>query len=760
VKRVPERTTFWIVSIIGLFSLFPLFAPFASADKGYSDFSIWNRSQLFRNPLGGSSNAYETVFHLNVIQDITNYGTVSLWTDGLFSGGSFSLARVSAGWSGFKFGKTALTVNVGDDFYVNSNLESRFINQYHPYFYYRGLAASIAAPAFDLSVFGGTLARLTGLLGSAYEIKDQPFYGLRGRWRFAEDGIVGAGLIHTRKDPSDLTADEKNTLVLVDAEAPVASGIKVLGEFLTSLTSGESGSAGSANSLRFGPLLRTGKWDFEANYRFTGSRFQDLNPEYQFVRDERGIFSSVRYQASRNLTLFGIADRFTNNTDRNPETDTLSSLSIISGFYLNTRSLLDLSAQWEFQRRVSENKLPGSVDYSSNGIFIQASKTMGDYFPYLRVRLQSSRENADSASRYGTPVVYVGFRKTMPRGSYLWIEGQFDQRKNAADGIVDRNLYLRTGWNHVISPNFDLYTELFYERYGYTDAAPQLVAFLGVRIGLRKDLELRIDLRASEPLNRRDVRSSDYQFTLRVDKRFSWGLEPKIMGRQTIGGPAIGVGAIDGFVFEDRNGDGIMSPGEKGLSGINLRLEDGSKTTTGSDGRYRFPLVAEGPHQIRVEENQIPAIYYLLSPVRADVMIQPRVTRQVSFLLISGSTLSGRFIEDSDRNGKPDPTDKGLADILVILTPVVGNDPSNQQAEAQARADQAGLILNTYTDADGVYRFVNILPGEYELSVDPETLPSHSTTTVPLPFRIKLEPGQTVGGVDFLVTPRPVIRKK
>ena len=754
-KRTFKRTAFWVVSIIGFFSLF---TPFASADKGTADFSIWNRSQLFRNPFGGASNAYETVFHLNVVQNITNYGTVSLWTDGLFSGGGFKPARVFAGWSGLKFNETALAVNVGDDFYVNSNLESRFVNQYHPYFYFRGLAASVAAPAFDLSVFGGTLARLTGLLGNTYEIKDQPFYGLRGRWKFLADGLAGAGLIHTRKDPSDLTAAEKNTLVLVDAEAPVASGVKVLGQFLTSLTSEESGAAGSANALLFGPLLRTGKWDFEANYRFTGSRFQDLNPEYQFVRDERGIFSSVRYQASRNLVLFGIADRFTDNTDRDPEANTLSSLSIISGLYLNTRSLLDLSAQWEFQRRVSENKLPGSTDYSSNGIFVQASKTMGDYFPYLRVRLQSSRESAGSASRASTPVVYVGFRKTMPGGSYLWVEGQFDQKRIPAEGIVDRNFYLRTGWNQVFSPNFDLYTELFYERYGAAAAASQLVAYLGVRVGFSKGLEVRADIRASEPLNRRDVRSSDYQFTLRVDKRFSWGLEPKIMGRQTVGA-VLGVGMIDGFVFEDRNGDGIMSPGEKGLPGVNLRLEDGSKTTTGSDGRYRFPMVAEGPHQLRIEENLIPAIYYLLSPVRVDVMIQARVTRQVSFPLISGSTLSGRFVEDSDRNGKIDPSDRGLANILVILTPAAGTGPAGQPAGAQTGAAQGDLILNTYTDAGGVFRFVNILPGEYELSVDAETLPAHATTTVPLPFKVKLEPGQTTGGVDFLVTPRPVIKK-
>ena len=733
------------VSLAGVLVLLAGLAPAARADRGSADLSIGNRSHLFRNPFGGAADASETVFHFGLVQTITNYGTVSLWADGLAAGGVFTPARLFAGWRGFKIKNAELSAGLGDGFFVNSNLESRFVNQYHPYFYFRGLNASISGPAFDLSVFGGTLARLTGLLGSTYEIKDQPFYGIRGRWKRPAGGLAGAGIIHTRRDPADPAGPEKNTLILLDAEAPVAEGAKILGEFQTSLTPGSSGPAGSANALRFGPFFRSGKWNIEANYRFTGSRFCDLNPDYQSIRDEQGLFASVRYQASRNLVLFGFADRFADNTGGDPAKNTLRSLSVISGFYLNTRSLFDLSLQWEFQQRISEHDFPGSVDFASNGIFLQASRTMGDFFPYLRVKLQNVREGPGLPSS-GLPVIYLGFRKRMPRGSFLWVEGQYDHKRNAEAGLIDRNLYVRTGWNQVFSPDFDLYAELFYERYGAVQIVSQIVAYVGVRVGLGRSLQARADIRASEPLNRRDIRSSDYQFTLRLDKRFSWGQEPKIMGRKTVGA-VLGIGSIEGYVFEDTNGDGLMSPGEKGLAGVSLRLEDGSRAMTGEDGRFRFPMVAEGPHQVQIEENLIPATYYLLSPARVDVLTQARITREVSFPLISGASLKGRFIEDSDRNGTMDPADKGLADILVILTPIDG-------------AVWKDLILNTYTDAGGAYRFMNILPGEYELSVDPETLPAGAVTAVPLPFKIKLEPGRTAGGVDFLVIPRPVIRKK
>jgi len=769
-----KRSTSWLIPAAGVLVSLILALP-ASGDKGYADFSIWNRSLLYRDPLSNRPATAETVVHLEAVQDITNYGSVSLWTDAMLSAGSVRLSRITAAWTGFSFRGISLTTRLGDDSLVGTNLESRFVNQYHPFIYFRGFSAGLTAKDFDLSLFGGKAARLSGLLGSAYEIKDQPLFGLKGRWKLGSNTIVGAGVVHTRPDPSELPSgiapvSEKNTLVLVDAEAAVVSGLKVLGEFRTSLTPDESPSPGAANSVRFGPLFRAGKWDIEANYRFNGSRFQDVNRESQIGRDERGLFASARYLVGRNLGLFTIIDRRSDNTDRNPEAKTNRAWSIISGFHLNTRSLLNLTAQWELQSRVTENPLTGKVHYGSNGIFLQASKTMGTYFPYLRVRLLGARDAITPDVKTFIPSIYAGFRKMMSSGSYLWVEGQFDQKsmmeikdienepKENPDPeriISDRTIALRTGWNQNLGSNLDFYAELFYERYGKTNPFAQLVAYLGLRIGLPKDLDLRIDLRAVEPLSQRPARSSNYQVNLRIDKRFSWGLAPKVLGRQVLGGETIGLGTLDGFVFEDKNRDGIMGPEEKGLPNVGLRLEDGSRAVTGADGRYRFENVAEGPHQVRVEENRIPANYYLLSPTRVDVLIQARQITPASYLLISGASYSGRFLDDTNRNGKADPEDKGRADINIILTPV-----TKSESGAKPETVDAGLILNTYTDTDGNFRFVNILPGEYDLSIDPETLPTGITVTVPLPVRIKLEPGQSSAGNLFLVAPRPVIRKK
>jgi len=67
---------------------------------------------------------------------------------------------------------------------------------------------------------------------------------------------------------------------------------------------------------------------------------------------------------------------------------------------------------------------------------------------------------------------------------------------------------------------------------------------------------------------------------------------------------------IHGIVFEDLNGDGEYSVGEKGVSGVMITL-DGDKTiTTGVDGSYTYSQAQPGEHELSADLNSIP-VYYL-----------------------------------------------------------------------------------------------------------------------------------------------------
>ncbi len=64
-------------------------------------------------------------------------------------------------------------------------------------------------------------------------------------------------------------------------------------------------------------------------------------------------------------------------------------------------------------------------------------------------------------------------------------------------------------------------------------------------------------------------------------------------------------GIVFGGVFEDTNGDGIWSEGERGISGISVYLEDGTYAVSDSTGRFSIPGVVEGAHVVRLDPSTL-----------------------------------------------------------------------------------------------------------------------------------------------------------
>lgn len=65
-------------------------------------------------------------------------------------------------------------------------------------------------------------------------------------------------------------------------------------------------------------------------------------------------------------------------------------------------------------------------------------------------------------------------------------------------------------------------------------------------------------------------------------------------------------GLIIGKVFYDDNRNTFQEPGEDGIKGVELWMEDGTKITTGDDGKYSLPEVRPGQHVIRLNERTLP----------------------------------------------------------------------------------------------------------------------------------------------------------
>jgi hypothetical protein len=63
---------------------------------------------------------------------------------------------------------------------------------------------------------------------------------------------------------------------------------------------------------------------------------------------------------------------------------------------------------------------------------------------------------------------------------------------------------------------------------------------------------------------------------------------------------------ITGRVFVDAAQIGRFRPGDRGVGGVRIYLEDGESVTTDPSGRFTFPSVRPGQHVLRVDTTTLP----------------------------------------------------------------------------------------------------------------------------------------------------------
>jgi uncharacterized repeat protein (TIGR01451 family) len=77
-------------------------------------------------------------------------------------------------------------------------------------------------------------------------------------------------------------------------------------------------------------------------------------------------------------------------------------------------------------------------------------------------------------------------------------------------------------------------------------------------------------------------------------------------GVQTVAGVFTDRIVITGRVYVDPTGIGRVVPGDKGLAGVRLFIEDGESVVTDQFGRFSFPAARPGMHVLRLDETTLP----------------------------------------------------------------------------------------------------------------------------------------------------------
>ncbi len=178
--------------------------------------------------------------------------------------------------------------------------------------------------------------------------------------------------------------------------------------------------------------------------------------------------------------------------------------------------------------------------------------------------------------------------------------------------------------------------------------------------------------------------------------------------------------SIGNFIWDDLNRNGIQDTGEAGVAGVTVNLKDGTGATVGTDttdanGLYLFENLVPGDYHVEVVK---PAGYGISpkdqgSDNAVDSDADPATGVMATTTLEAGENdltwdagiyrlaSIGNFVwDDLNRNGVQDTGEFGIPGVTVKLY------------------DGQGVLVGTdTTDANGLYLFENLVPGDYHVEV-------------------------------------------
>ncbi|MGO9809269.1 MAG: Ig-like domain repeat protein, partial [Isosphaeraceae bacterium] len=170
---------------------------------------------------------------------------------------------------------------------------------------------------------------------------------------------------------------------------------------------------------------------------------------------------------------------------------------------------------------------------------------------------------------------------------------------------------------------------------------------------------------------------------------------------QTVQNPP--TATLNGEVYNDVNGGGILETGDAGLSDWTVQLLNGSNnviatTTTDSSGDYSFTGVIAGSYTVAPVA---PGEYVPTGPTSGTLAVTAaagQTINNLNFGEFQTVTVSGEVFDDVSNSGSFNTNDPGLSGWTVDLS-----NASNQ-------------VIGTATDSNGDYSFSGLGPGTYSIA--------------------------------------------
>jgi len=197
-------------------------------------------------------------------------------------------------------------------------------------------------------------------------------------------------------------------------------------------------------------------------------------------------------------------------------------------------------------------------------------------------------------------------------------------------------------------------------------------------------------------------------------------------------------GTIEGYVFNDLNGNSRIDRGEPGLEDIRLYLEDGREAFTDKAGRFKFAYVAPERQKVSLDLGSLPASWAIRELVR-EVTVRPHRKTYLDFPVIRASSIEGKVFIDENSDSVYQQNEEPLENIAVIITP-----------QEQFRR----------TDQEGDFKFDNLLPGKYKVRINSKDIPLGYELVSVQEIQVDLAADKKLQGINFILRLKPQSVKK
>ncbi|MBZ5543943.1 MAG: carboxypeptidase-like regulatory domain-containing protein [Acidobacteriia bacterium] len=487
-------------------------------------------------------------------------------------------------------------------------------------------------------------------------------------------------------------------------------------------------------SLLVGPTWETEKFSLRANYVRQSTTYMPLLG--YFVGDRKGPFVEGHYRPAKWVDFYGSASGYSNNLEGNPELPTFHSTGKTAG--------ASFVLPWKFNASTSLSEIRFTVrDPSRPGESISDNRQMNvnlfrpikrhslrfslidmklntniqpqtqrfeefeDRFTWkhlvlggaIRVQSQHAAENKNTLFFRGS--LQANFKRV---SAYGYIEKGNDLVNKS---IFSTNSYSSTvaGLSAPLFRGWNLQFEAFRNKL-LTDLNPENVFLFGSgALGLNTQL----------------AAFNQWSVFFRVSKQFRWGRE--LRGGTSLEDYAAEhaplVGSVQGLVMEQ------TLAGARPASNVAISLDHYRTALTDGSGRYQFSDVPEGPHEVGLDMEQLPADYDAGPAAEARVSVEPRALLRADFNVVRLTSLVGRIVA---------PAGAPVENVLVRL---------------------AGTSRYTTPDPDGTFAFYNLREGEYDPAIDEKTLPEGYLLVSPASVHVLASSSKPATPVIFELKEKP-----